>query len=448
MSCINNCDNICAFRLFTALVMCLGLVASGHFIHIVTFESYDLIINMYDRESLMQTNALPLFGLSWRYFNVICIIASFTMFTISCIGYVSQFTQSANGLCTYYSLAIVLAVFFIALGTYSSSSATMFNSFVDHQAKEWCNPDLLHVYTGQLGCQNQPWTHQSSATPACGPECQVRVNELRKLGGCTLLDRLCHDFTFKEVGIGRCEAQEADASKVLAPTLRSQHQVRALCCKVECDARTSCSGYSFKTVKEIQQWHGSHNLMEGYCELVMHKLESSAPKPGPQTSHRATASTAKEAEEKRAYYYSKLERKEALKARCGEDADISQWIDTDHKWPATKTIHIVSSDSTTGHRCWSKTAPRLLEEASGATTVIYFTSVASVVALFMSAISAIILQYTLITRRKGKKGLCALVLQMICPCCGESTALRKTSSGGRNLQFDETSSESESGSDY
>jgi len=476
-------------KIGAVLTTLVGFILAAHFVHAVTFQSFDLIVNIYNVESMLSSGSLPFFGLSYQYLNITnCVMCSF-MVMMGVVGYVGQLKHSPARISAYTISVALLFVFFLAMLIYCITSVPLVNAVIDSQVQEWCQPQLRRAFAQKIKCNLEPWSHTIAKTEdsECNEECEKRAETLRKLGGCAFLDRMCHDFLFHSVGKGECMAELDDGSKLLAPQVTSEsHETEFQCCKQACNHHFACLGFHFLLGEQINGWHGAYHF-KGQCSLIAPEalyIEGSSTKnvpeevsvptelptlppivtlppaltpptplpagssPGrpaaqPKVSRRLEEKGEEEEKEEKETSRrrrSKMRSSDAERLRAAKECGKHlQFTNTSGlQWNSSELVRIVGSNEEPHYICYSKFRPVAVEEIL---TQNYMTIVLSIVAVFVLALSTLTgccYQYTLATRRRGPKGLPNMLKAMICPCCS------RTSNRKQKLEIQESFTESSS----
>lgn len=274
-------------------------------------------------------------------------------------------------LCIYfYGTAIVAGLYIMAFCCNLSLEGSMI-PIMDRQGKEFCNATFHEVLSSQLNCPGP------NTTFACGEECARRRDILAEMGGCPLLNAMCSNYEYLNVGTGDCVATAGwvvsfeGVAMFLSPARQEVPQAE---CQRFCNADIQCVGF----------YHES----PGVCVLAT----SQPPALGAfGWWHRDTVWT---------------------------QGSISQ---------AHGVPWLPTADAT----CYSKDTPGFVVTAGNTARRTAWLTLFAGVVLTMAAICGCALQYTLATRSKGKKGFGGLFAKMLCPCGNQ---------GNRTDKFDEEGS--------
>ncbi|CAE8737870.1 unnamed protein product, partial [Polarella glacialis] len=159
-------------------------------------------------------------------------------------------------------------------------------------------------------------------------------------------------------------------------------------------------------------WHGNSQVM-GTCSMVTRVLPDSQ-NAALTTSVSAVltdASLVKDGQRTRASVRQKVQERLQL---CGNMTLFHNLS----PWPKDQLVSIESA--TVGHpkstKCMAKGTPQMLLHVVTANILAFTSCSLSIIALITGATSACFFQHTLVTRRRGKKGLGSMLLSMLCPC--------------------------------
>jgi len=284
---------------------------------------------------------------------------------------------------------------------------------------------------------------------------------VKELGGCDFLTRLCNAFEFQETeGHGKClvEGKEDGVGRLPAPMAYSTQVVSPLCCQQACNAKFSCAGYTYEQLSEHVNWHGDYQL-NGHCGLVSasdipdtvkSRAESAASTSEqvlpPTLPPVATTAPAAEALTPTTPALASARR---LKENAAEEeaSDCGASLKFNHTqndgWNPYAKLKIVGADNSANFRCFSKTLPKVVDETHKANRFASVISAISLALLVIGALTSCCFQYTLATRRRGKKGLCSMLPSMLCPCCVGSEPKRRNNKLRKSLESEQSSGSSD-----
>lgn len=333
---------------------------------------------------------------------------------------------------------------------YAFTSVPLLDAAVDQQITEWCLPENRKLYYSKLECPvRRKYIVLPKDSPECGPECEEKLQLLQDMGGCRFLNRICEDHSFDFVGKGRCLAEEADGRLVPAPYRKGSVETTDTCCRLECNLMSICKGYSFHVEKETLNWHGGQEIA-GTCYLMTPDLSRGAVSPGTEIIKDLANENATEAEivqavqeeaPRRLWSKDSVRRDEQFHKQLKEmyRRCSSQTFDVGSitQWDPYQPLVLVSSDKRRQTSCWKKGRPRIVQETLQSNMWSSIICSVEVVLLALATTTGLFYQYSLATKRRGRKGLAFVLKHMLCPCLGNnSNRARKIS--------DDFSSESES----
>ena len=433
----------------------MGCVEVANHCRIATMESYDIVTDMIDLQSVQTSDFTPVVGHQVRYVTVAGIIAGLASVVIGAIGFVGQMTKSSTRICVY-SLGSLLLLFVAAWRLlYSFTSVPLLDATVDQQITEWCLPENRLVYSAKLGCPSRHHPHFESQE--CGPECMAKVHVLRDMGGCRFLNRICEDYSFDFVGKGVCLAEGQDGQLVPAPYRKGDRQTTSSCCRLECNLMTICRGYSFHMEREVLNWHGGEEL-QGTCYVMTPDLTSGLVE-SPNISSILDTGNASEAldeleeQEPRRLWTPAGTRKDIqfhnelkeMFLRCKAQVFVVGKVKT---WDRLVPVILAGSNKHRQTTCWKKGRPRIVQEALDGSRYSSIISGVNTLLLTLATITGLFYQYSLATKRRGRKGLAFVLRQMLCPCLGGNfNRARKISSDDFSSESDGSTSRSSSSSE-
>lgn len=326
---------------------------------------------------------------------------------IGCIG--SQVRGVTTPICVYFCCTAALAVVFFSMFMQAVLFSAFLEPVVERQGEEFCNATLHWTYSAALHCNASAKAAQMPAGWAldeCGPECADRLTLIRRMGGCDLLGDLCHRYDYSGMGAGFCLIEAGNGSNVLPPVplIRSKvgRRVSEQCCRLACDTRVSCRGYSYQPAN-------------GTCWVLSPRKPKS-------------------------WVLDKGDGKNTSDDGCGG----IRWTPNTTDWPDKVPMEIVAADGNFGTFCMRKSRPTLVGDAEGAARGASAVCLATALVLTCASACGCSFQYTLVTHRKGRKGAGGLVTKMLCAgCFKRSERPRKFG----HLLHTESSSEEESDKD-
>lgn len=281
----------------------------------------------------------------------------------SCIGCFGAQLEYQAGICTFMLCSAALGMCFLLTLLSVLNFATTLVPIADRQSEQFCNVTQFYTFKDQLSC-----TFSVNRQPVpCGVDCLNRVNLIQQMGGCNLLEHMCHKYDYKPVGQGLCLVA-ANYTTLRPPMWRSTPGFSSASCEAACSQRVSCSAYSF-------------NAAQTLCYLV----EPANLPPTPNAIGNWSAVGA-----------------------LGIVPTIT----------ATEVVSpVTGADGQLGYACTKKDQPAVVNKAAAAAqTFLWLATVASVLSA-MSFCCTCSLLYTLGTRRKGRKGAGAVMHKLLCPCC-------------------------------
>jgi len=308
-------------------------------------------------------------------------IGSFTMIA-ACLGCAGAQLENHSLICTYFMFVVVLAMWYLITLITTLNFNAISVRIVDRQATQFCNVSQFYTFKAELGC-TFPATREGSL---CGADCQDRVNLLRSMDGCNLLNVMCHRFAWMPVGPGFCLSASQLGGLGRPPTYTNNAALTPIAdeaaCQEVCNQHVACAGVSY-------------GVLQKNCYLVM-KL---APTYGNWSKVKFSPPSSTTPEIENAY-------------------------------PVT------GSGGEVGYACTKKDQPIIVTEADSFTRMMaWFFGVAILLSCAAMCCTCSLL-YTTSTRRKGKKGACPLMHKLLCPCCLGSEK-RKFSDGSFDVLDDE-----------
>jgi len=264
----------------------------------------------------------------------------------------------------------------------------------------------------------------------CGGNCRSRLDLLQRMGGCRLLDRLCHRFAYSEVGEGFCLVDGTAGALALAPAIRAgaNETVSESCCQWACDTRVGCAGFARETSNQtcllISPQAPPRIELRELTEEEAHEYEAIFNPEG--EDHNAEG---KGEDQGNGDSEGKVDGKGSGQAAPHKKAahkivdavdptscEGLSWAPPVAAWPILTPLRISGSDKQAGVMCYRKSTPLFIHGFLQISTMIGLLSFCSCAVLFVATTCGCCLQYTLVTRRKGSKGAGALVSKMMCPC--------------------------------
>lgn len=229
-------------RIGAVSIFLLGLIGSYKFMSVLRIEGFSVVAKMID----MDTS----FDFTEETMIVIVCLSGLLTFT-GCVGYVGINAENRRAACVYTALSFVLLLLTGLLFTLSFVVGATVGPAVMSEMEHYCNVSHHVIYSVQLGCPYNTRNMTPESAP-CGEFCKAHLAKLNAMGGCMLLDVLCHRFTYRDEGFGDCLAGY-EANGPLLTVVRTAHASRsaptvkaeARCCRDACDSTISCLGYSY-----------------------------------------------------------------------------------------------------------------------------------------------------------------------------------------------------------
>jgi len=363
-------------------------------------KDYQNIICLIDVDWAI-THGMDLFGLRGiRLLVVLSYLATMLAVALAGLGCVASKWQAATPICIYFCGSAILAVFFFCMFGQAVTFSAVLEPVIERQGQEFCNATLHWTYSAALRCS---MSVPSAALPAgmamtkCGDECLQRVELLQRLGGCDLLDVLCHRYAYESLGTGMCVVEGAIKASNHAIKSYPGQQISEQCCKLACDTRVRCQGYAYDAVNQtcsvfsprkpkfwvLDQGSGHAGVGEHGCGGLLWSPNVSIPL---------------------------------------AEADLD----------------IAGADGHPGITCKRKSMPELVSGAERAALIVGISFLVVAITLTSAAACGCALQYTVVTRKKGAGGLLA---KMMCSCCSQRSG-RPRKFG--HVLFNESSSDEDS----
>lgn len=445
-------DNPWFVRVLSVSICIMGCIEVANHCRISTMESYSIVTDMIDldSESMQRTNLLPVVGHQVRYVTVAGIVAGLASVVLGAIGFVGQMMKSSTRICVYSLGSLVLLFVASWRLIYSLTSVPLLDAVVDKSVTAWCEPANRLVYSAKLGCPSRSYPNEQTSME-CGAVCQGKVKELSEMGGCRFLNRICQDFSFEYVGKGQCLAEGQDGQLVPAPYRRGNRQTTEVCCKLECNLMRICRGYSFHLEREVLNWHGGEDV-RGSCDLITPDLQSGlVESPDIEDVVREANITQEQLQELERDEERLKEREEAVEHRLEEEHRVPHhqeprrlWKGLRHDlqffdelkdlfskctaqifsigkvktWDPFVPLVLAGSDKYRQTKCYKKGRPRIVQEALNGRKWSSIISAVNTLLLALATITGLFYQYSLATKRRGRKGLAFVLRQMLCPCLG------------------------------
>lgn len=370
-----------AVHLGAAAVFVVGVVQAAQYSMLMRFDGYEDMKRMINVDEGTGDSELGSIGMTVN----LCFAAAVLCIFIGALGCLGNHCESKGPLCCYFLTTVALASFYFGIALYSYTVGTSIVPLAERQIAEFCNTSLNFAYETRMGCNDESngqnfeegvKAFAEKLLAKCGQECEERVQLLRRMGGCAHLMRLCHKYDYGIVGEGYCLVATPNGSEYLPPTIPSSKDssVSTDCCLEACDASVGCSGFTYQ----------------------------------PST--------------KRCFLLAPSRPLVAVSKSC----DGVQWdrnVSTDLMLFRGERPRIVGAAGGDGLVCHEKTEPVLLGSIVATIGTLGFMSAVASLVLVGATMCACCLQYTLSTRRKGKKGPSALMARMLCPCCEPRTSV-------------------------
>lgn len=328
---------------------------------------------------------------------VMLIVGQLCVVIVGVLGMCAKELREPILLSLYFYGAFIFGLLFIALFFSTLQFESNILAVVDRQAQEFCNATFHPIFEQVLGCSSasrrlapKPYVVSATedralqATAVCGEECQHRVALVREMGGCDMLHMLCHRWVYVLVGYGYCRLDGGSLPSMVR-SLDGQQAAQESCARA-CNSVVTCSGYVY-------------SRLSGNCSLV-----------SPVTPAN----------------------KAGLTWTAVEPLPISSSLE--------QVITGSSDTVNTGVFCHKKTQPIIVGHARHAAKATAVFSLMASVILIWASMCGCFLQYTLMTKRTGKKAAGALCGKLLCPC-----SRKERSKNGFILQKDIEEDESEDG---
>mmetsp|Transcript_108019 Transcript_108019/g.312139 ORF Transcript_108019/g.312139 Transcript_108019/m.312139 type:complete len:293 (+) Transcript_108019:1-879(+) len=270
---------------------------------------------------------------------------------------------------------------------------------LSRQEQEFCNGTTHELYFHHLGCSHAA---DDGSIGTCGEQCSSRLAILRQMGGCSFLRDLCHRFVYMDLGVGACVVAEGNGSSQPVATVVGVGPRRPaaladfdMCCQVACDDAVFCGGFQVES-----------SASEARCRLMSTQLP-------PKVRHLGL---------------------EDIHEECGNYT----WSRTPGVAAPGTSLVVDHADGVPGARCYKKAATtEFLESIAACSVWLSAGSSVAVITLFGAATTACMLQHSITTRRRGKKGACALLGKLLCPCKASAERAGRV----KGLQLERGSSE-------
>jgi len=268
----------------------------------------------------------------------------------ACTGCAGAQLDYQAGVCTFMLCAAALALCFLFTCLSVLNFETTLVPIADRQSEQFCNVTSFYTFRDKLGCTF------AAVRPGgeCGVFCQDRVKFLQASGGCDLLDTMCHQFDYKEVGLGQCMVNG------LRPPIWKAVATDQQCQQV-CSDHVSCSGYSYSSAESVCY------VVSRLAPTTQGTWDSFSVPTVPNTTEAASP--------------------------------------------------ISGSDNSPGIICSKKDQPSVVTKAGVVASTIAWMSLAATLLASVSVCCTCSLLYTLSSRRKGKKGAMPVLYKLLCPCC-------------------------------
>lgn len=414
-------------------------------------SGFDHVIKMID----VETN-----GTHTKELMLALVIACFVTTLVGVTGLIGIIVDNHGLVCMYFAMASALAIYFMWAMAFGSTIDAEVLPVMERHGQEFCSASIHELYFIMLGCNStaHPFLDKTIASGRCGVSCASRLSLLERMGGCSFLHALCRGFVYTDMGRGQCLVQDghhfgeeaSQVSKARTPMrgpylLSSGPPVRAAgsaskgtgdsgspaaepdgiaglgnvvgasaiagglpmglgapqralhkgsykdagsatesCCRQTCDLQTECPGYAYDS-------------LHGKCLLV-----AATPPPSWAVNRRSACTR---------YQWEQLP--------ATDDAGVLV--------PQNGSLMVVGAvpSLTLGSRapagtmqCYRKELKTELMRQMVRTGVwLTLGSFVAVLALLGASCCGCLLQYTLTTRRQGRKGAVALLVKMMCPCC-------------------------------
>jgi len=238
-------------RIGAVLLFVLGLVLCYRFLSIFDMEGFGAVVDMCNAE------------LGFKFAMELCISAVIIAALVGvtgCIGYVGIDSKRPKTMSVYLCLTLILFVLATVTGFFTLYVDDHVGFLIEREVEGLCGDAIQHArMAAVLGCPVIAGElNATKLAQECDSICQAEADHLQSIGGCHLMDVLCHKFTYALVGRGRCLVKGADeVSHVLSSGLivsSSEQRVPEECCRLACDQALHCVGFG-------------HSQKSGICEL-------------------------------------------------------------------------------------------------------------------------------------------------------------------------------------
>lgn len=207
---------------------------------LLTSDDFHVMDNMLRADEAMTGKYILSYTVDKAAHGVIGIgIVSMTVAGLGCFG-IELGIQAL--ICTYFLGLTALSVCFLFTLLAVTNFSTVLVPTVQKQASDFCSVSKFYTIKEQLGC-----TFPASRPGGiCNWSCESLVEQINEMGGCKLLDDICHNFDWRVVGHGLCLTVDGKRP----PTWISQDSMSAATCKTVCQDHVSCSAFAYDAVEE------------------------------------------------------------------------------------------------------------------------------------------------------------------------------------------------------
>lgn len=277
---------------------------------------------------------------------------------------IGAIANESAGLISCYTISyIILFVVFEALSLSSLQFQTNILPVISDQSDMYCNATLMPTLSAELGCHD---ALPADVVPNCGPECENYAEDLRAYGGCDLLQDLCHDMVYVDVGVGFCLLAN-DTGTFVRPKmwLLEVDSLSATDCQSKCSDTIDCIGFTYSETQRV-------------CMYVLSLGRTNDEDWQPWDS---------------------------------DGAHVDEW-------------EYMAADEQAGYECQAKDHANIADVAQRMFAFDYAMFAIMAAVLIAAAMCGCTQQYTLVTGRQGKKGFLPLAGKLLCPCTGRQRRRR------------------------
>lgn len=391
-------------------------------------------------------------------------VACAAMLISGILGVTAVYWASKYVMANYILLNSLLAVWMVFSYAYCTMLSELVAPVSARQGAEFCNVAMHPTYFKELGCNTTVDDLAWDLYPRnCEIDCQSRVQMLRKMGGCNFLRNLCYDHVYSDVGKGTCITKPINNTTlgaVLHPNRFLSQDVGTVQDVVHISTSQTLPG---KTVDQLvaNQMPSGATLPAGIAQgkngqagsvPVLDTMQHNMPHFSGNTRNVLSLESISHCCQRvcdrqklcTGYYYGRSDEGcylitpspipssappdcKGVRLSTSVAANVSgitpsirrAFPDDPKDVFAADSAYssVVGSDSQQGFRCFRKELIPRLTRSLGRFCLELLVGIGTcVVLMLLSTICACHLQYSLITRRQGRKGALALLKKMHCPC--------------------------------